>query len=281
VIETPLPQPLSQLLAGPPGKNHLVIWLGQAGFVLDGGMRRVVIDPYLSDSLAQKYAGTAFPHDRMMPVPIAPGDIEHVDLVLTTHAHTDHMDPGTLAALMSANPGAILIAPKAARDAALARSGVDETRLQLMDAGETRAVLPDLLITATAAAHESLELDDAGHHRFLGYAVTVAGRCIFHSGDTIPFDGQAAEVAALHADLALFPVNGRDAVRAANGIPGNLTADEAVQLAKDAAIPVMIAHHYGLFAFNTASPDDLARIRDTTQIAQALIASIGICWMWP
>lgn len=176
------------------------------------------------------------------------------------------MDPGTLPGLLAANPDAILIAPKAAPEAALARSSVDDSRLRLIGADETLAALPGVSITATAAAHETVERASAGHHRFLGYAVRQAGRCIFHFGDIIPFEGQTAEVAALHADLALFPLNGRDAVREGSGIPGNLTADEAVQLAKDAAIPVMTAHHHGLFAFNTAPPIDLARIRNTPQI---------------
>jgi L-ascorbate metabolism protein UlaG (beta-lactamase superfamily) len=280
VIETPLPRPQSLLLAAPPGDAVQVVWLGQAGFVIDGGGRRVVIDPYLSDSLAQKYRGTAFPHTRMMPAPVASRDIAHVNLVLITHAHTDHMDPGTLPELLAANPAALMIAPRAARHAALARSGIDQARLRLMDAGDT-LTLPGVTIIATAAAHEARERDEAGHHRFLGYAVTLAGRRIFHSGDTIPFDGQLAEVTALHADLALFPVNGRDATRAANGIPGNLTADEAVELARDAGIPAMIAHHHSLFAFNTAKPLDLVRISNTSQSPQVYIANLGTCWMWP
>ncbi len=281
MIESPLSQPLPQFLAAPPGKLLRLYWLGQAGFVVDGGGRRVVIDPYLSDSLAQKYRGTAFAHERMMPAPVAPEGIAHVDLVLTTHAHTDHMDPGTLPALLAANPAALMVAPRAARDAALTRSGVAADRMRLMDAGETTTPLPGLTITATAAAHETLERDAAGNHRFLGYALTMAGRCIFHSGDTIPFDGQTAEVAALKADLALFPVNGRDMVREANGIPGNFTADEAVALARTAAIPVMIAHHHGLFAFNTATPQDLVRIGTASHSPQVYIANLGACWMWP
>ena len=45
-----------QLLAG---ETTSLYWLGQAGFVLDIGAHRLLIDPYLSDSLAAKYAGTA------------------------------------------------------------------------------------------------------------------------------------------------------------------------------------------------------------------------------
>jgi len=250
LVETALAGPLSARLSRPPGRDLRLWWLGQAGFVVEGEGRRVVIDPYLSDSLAEKYRGTKFPHIRMMPAPVAAHEIAHVDLVLATHAHTDHLDPGTLPVLMAASPGTLLVAPKAARAIALERSGIGPERLVCMDAGETLTVA-GLRLSSTRSAHETLERDATGNHRFLGFALTLAGRTVFHCGDTIPFEGQAAEVRALKADLALFPVNGRDAQRAGNGVPGNMTIAEALGLAHEAGIGAMIAHHFGLFDFNT------------------------------
>lgn len=46
-------------------------------------------------------------------------------------------------------------------------------------------------------------------------------------------------------------MNGRDAERSGNGVPGTFTLDEAITLCHDAGVPAMIAHHYGLFEFNT------------------------------
>jgi len=251
LVEHPLPGPLSAHLAQPPAEAISLVWLGQAGFVVDGGGHRVVIDPYLSDSLSEKYQGTRFPHARLMPAPLAPEGITHVTAVLATHAHTDHLDPGTLPALLGANPGALLVAPASATDVALARAGISQDRLRTIEAGERLAICPGLEVAATRAAHEFLEQDAQGRHRFLGLAVRVAHATIFHSGDTIPFEGQVEEVRALGADLALLPVNGRDEMRRANGIPGNLTVEEAVTLARAAGVPSVIAHHFGLFDFNT------------------------------
>ena len=53
------------------------------------------------------------------------------------------------------------------------------------------------------AAHETLERDDGGRHRFLGYGMGFGNVRIFHSGDTIPFDGQDEEIKAFAPDLAL------------------------------------------------------------------------------
>src|ERR1700712_4628335 len=57
-------------------------WLGQAGFVIEFNRFRMLIDPYLSDSLAEKYKGTKFPHTRMMAAPILPDELDRLDLVL-------------------------------------------------------------------------------------------------------------------------------------------------------------------------------------------------------
>lgn len=271
LIENPLSGPLASVLAKTPGQGFRLYWLGQAGFVVEGGGKRVVIDPYLSDSLAEKYRGKHFAHIRMMPPPVTADEIPHVDAVLATHSHTDHLDPGTLPALFAANPQAMLIAPKSARAVAIERAQIEENRAIGIDAGETVA-LPGLIVTATRAAHERLERDDDGFYRFLGLAIRLGGVSVFHSGDTIPFDGQCEEVRRLKADLALFPVNGRDAARSANGVPGNMDMAEALSLAGEARIPAMIAHHFDLFDFNTAPRDEIEALALASETPQALAA---------
>jgi hypothetical protein len=44
---------LAQALARPRDAAPALYWLGQGGFVIDAGGKRLVIDPYLSDSLAE------------------------------------------------------------------------------------------------------------------------------------------------------------------------------------------------------------------------------------
>lgn len=246
--------PLAARIARPPAAGVALHWLGQAGFVLRGARRTVVIDPYLSDSLAEKYRGTPRPHIRMMPPPVDAAGLGAVDLVLSTHQHTDHMDAGTLRPLAARHPNLRFVVPRAARAEAVKRTGAAEDRLVLLDAGETAEPVAGLRITAARAAHETLERDADGCHRFLGYLIEMEGVRVFHSGDTVPFEGQAEEVRALAPDIALLPVNGRSARLLAAGVPGNLTLAEAVALGAAAGVPAVVAHHYGLFDFNTADP---------------------------
>ncbi|MBK8161230.1 MAG: MBL fold metallo-hydrolase [Rhodospirillaceae bacterium] len=254
LIATGFAGDLRSQLAQPPGQRPTLYWLGQAGFVIDAGGYRLVIDPYLSDSLAEKYRGRLYPHQRMMAAPIDTDGLGHVDLVLSTHQHTDHMDPATLQPLLAARPKTKLVAPLAAEAEALKRAQVSPDRLILVDAGQRIAVLPGVFVTATRAAHETLERDELGRYRFLGYLIDMGGVRIWHSGDTVPFDGISAEVAALKPDIVLLPVNGRSAELLANGVPGNLALDEAIDLARDVGAQALIAHHFGMFDFNTADP---------------------------
>lgn len=201
IVEQLFEEPLAQRLRRERPRGAVLLhWLGQAGFVVTAGPHRVLIDPYLSDSLAEKHRGTTYPHERLMPAPVRLGELGHIDLVLATHHHTDHMDPGTLAPLAAQQPGLCFVVPEASRDEALRRTGASLDRLVLMDAGRTVEPLPGLTVTGVRAAHEELEQDQAGHHRFLGYVLRFGmfgptPVVLFHSGDTVPFAGQDEETA--------------------------------------------------------------------------------------
>jgi L-ascorbate metabolism protein UlaG (beta-lactamase superfamily) len=236
-----------------------IVWLGQAGFWIETGGARVLIDPYLSDSLARKYAGQVNDHRRMMPPPILPGDLPRPDVVLVTHAHTDHMDPDTLAPLAVQFPDLPFVVPAARLDVARARIGTS-ARLVPVDAGAGLEIVPRLRIDVLPAAHETLERDEAGRHVHLGYGISAGGLRLYHSGDCVPFDGLVPAVAALRPDVLLLPVNGRDAKRSAEGVPGNFTLHEAVDLARQVGAAFLVPHHFGMFAFNTCDPAVIDRM---------------------
>jgi L-ascorbate metabolism protein UlaG (beta-lactamase superfamily) len=248
-------------------------WLGQASIALRWADTLLLIDPYLSDTLAGKYRGQPFPHERMVPVPVDPALITGLTAVLCTHGHTDHMDPGTIRAVQESSDPVFLV-PRAERVKAIER-GVPPTRLVAIDAGEAVS-LGSVSVHAIPSAHEELVQDALGSYLHLGYVVDVGGVRIYHSGDCVPYAGQGELLRALGVQVALLPVNGRDARRSGKGVPGNFHWDEAVQLCRDAAIPTLVCHHWGMFEFNTVDPDQLrADLTRTANDLSWLVPRIG------
>lgn len=231
-------------------------WLGQAGFALRTSRLFALVDPYLSDHLANKYQGREFPHTRMMPAPVRPEDIEGVSFVCCTHKHSDHMDPLTLPAIAGRNPDCLFIVP-AAEEAHAVSLGLPTERVCPVDAEESIKLPGGITLTAIASAHETVERDDNGRCRYLGYLLRLPNVTLYHSGDCVPYDGLAERLAAASIDVALLPVNGRDAYRRDRGVPGNMTFDEAVTLCREANIPHFMPHHFGMFDFNTVPEDEL------------------------
>jgi L-ascorbate metabolism protein UlaG (beta-lactamase superfamily) len=184
----------------------------------------------------------------MTRAPLRGGDLHGVDLVLASHKHSDHLDPGTLPDLLAASPQAVLVLPEAIREHArqLDRE-LPAERLVGLDAGRTyeRA---GFRVRAVPSAHEQLEADPAGHHLYLGYVIESAGLRLYHSGDSLAYDGLPDWLGAGRFDVLFLPINGRDPAR---GVPGNMSAAEAVDLAGRVRPRFIVPHHYDMFTFNT------------------------------
>ena len=233
----------------------VVSWLGQAGFLMEFGCLRIVVDAYLSDSLARKYAGKEFPHIRMTPPPVAPGALRDIDYVFASHGHTDHLDPDSVGPLHAANPGCRFVVPAAETETAEVR-GLPRERLIPVDAGEKLDLGENVSVDILASAHETLRLDSRGRNFYLGFVFNFGGLVVYHSGDCVPYPALRENLAAFRPLLALLPVNGRDEYRGSRGIAGNFTLEEAVTLAEAAGCHWMLGHHHGLFDFNTIDREE-------------------------
>jgi len=234
------------------GDTFHLWWLGQSGFLIQWKRRHLLLDPYLSDSLTAKYANTDKPHVRMTERPIDPARLDFIDVVTSTHNHTDHLDAETLGPLLAANPNLVVVVGDANRQFAADRLHVEPARLTTVDDGNSTTAA-GFTIHGVPAAHQQLERDESGRCRFLGFAVQFGPWTIYHSGDTVRFDGMAERLRGWPIDVALLPINGRSEERR---VPGNLWGREAAQLAHDIGARLAIPCHYDMFTFNTATPDE-------------------------
>ena len=253
------PTPAWRQMPLEPGRVALW-WLGQAGFAVRFGGRAFWIDPYLSDSLAVKYRHAEFQHVRLMPPPIDPETVGELDWIFCTHRHGDHMDGPTLGALARGTACRFHV-PASAVEHATAALHLPAERVVALRAGRAVALDRDVRLTPIPSAHEALDVNERGEHLYLGLIFRLGGLTIYHAGDCCPYDALADALRPHRVDIALLPVNGRDAFRAERGVPGNFHFEEALALCETLEIPRLIPHHVGMFAFNTVDPADLrARI---------------------
>jgi L-ascorbate 6-phosphate lactonase len=237
-----------------PRPGSLVVWwLGQSGFLIKSPHGLIAIDLYLSEHLTKKYEATNRPHVRMTCTPVRGGELQKIDLILASHKHSDHLDPGTIPELLAASPGALLLLPESILDHA-EQLGLPRKRLLGVDAGDTleRA---GFRVHAVPSAHEDLDTDENGRHLYLGFVIEAEGRRLYHSGDTVAYPGLIERLGSDPFDVVFLPINGRDPAR---GVPGNMTAAEAVDLAIEVRPRFVVPHHYDMFTFNTVPVDVFA-----------------------
>lgn len=233
-----------------PDDQFRLWWVGQSGFLLRYRDSYVLFDPYLSDSLTKKYAGTDKPHVRMVQRVVAPELLGFVDIVTCSHGHTDHLDADTLVPLGTAARRAHsevnFYYPEAIHDLVMSRTAGASFRGNPVNSGDSKEQ-SGITIWPIPAAHDKLDVDDKGRNLYLGYIVRFGNWSIYHSGDSVVYDGLIDHLRFHQVDVAILPINGK---------VGNMGGRDAARLAKDLGVRLVIPCHYDLFYFNTAEPSE-------------------------
>jgi L-ascorbate metabolism protein UlaG (beta-lactamase superfamily) len=207
-------------------------WLGQSGFLVQINGENLLLDPYLSDSLTTKYAGTDTPHERITGLVVDPALLSFVDVVTSSHAHGDHLDEGTLPHVLAGD--AAFVCAAGSEHVAAERAG------RLPDAVlgiGNDATFGGFEIEAVPAYHE-------GAPEAVGYVIRNGAYALYHAGDSRRVQGMAEVVAPHGVDVAFVPINGK---------LGNMDGADAARLAFEAGAYIAIPCHHEMFRFNTAT----------------------------
>jgi len=225
--------------------------------------KRVLIDPYLSDSLTKKYAATDKPHTRMSERVIDPELLKDILIVSSSHNHTDHLDAETLIPVLKNNPGISLIIPEANRDFVAERLKCKTGFPVGLNDGRS-VKIEEFSFHGIPAKHNEIERDENGNCKYMGYVIGFGKYKIYHSGDTLWFTEMENILRPHLVDIAILPVNGNEPSRK---VSGNLDCREAAELGKAIGAKFVIPCHYDMFTFNTADVNDF--VKEAKKIGQA------------
>ncbi len=244
-----------------PPKILPITYLGQEGIYLTHSGMQILIDPYLSDYVDQHCCTDTVIWKRRYPTPIQPEDLTDIDVVLCTHAHYDHADPITLAAIAKSSPRARFIVPAPIVDT-VASYGIEKSRITAAYAD--RSITVDALsVMPIPAAHEELSPDANGNYGCLSYKLEIGGFVLFHAGDALVYDGLCACLGQI--DVMMLPVNGRSYFkRYRDDIIGNMTAYEAADLSMAVNAKLLIPLHFDLYDVNCVATSSVVDAIETT-----------------
>jgi L-ascorbate 6-phosphate lactonase len=220
-------------------------WWGQMSYVVKAGGKVLYFDPYLA------------PRPTRTVPPLADATaITHADWVFGSHDHSDHIDPVAIAGIAAASAQARFVCSRVARNKLLSL-GVPGERIVALDDGDTHEA-GSVRISAIAAEHEFFDRDPELGYPHLCYIVEVDGLTILHLGDTLRYDGMIAKLKKWQFDVMFAPINGRDAARFARRCWGNMTYQEAVDMAGALRPRLTVPGHYEMFANNSQDPTAFA-----------------------
>ena len=173
-----------------------LVWLGHSGFKIKSNSIVIYVDPYQIE------------------------ETEKADVLLITHDHYDHCSKEDVEKILKKDT--IIVC----NEASAKKLGV---QAKIIDVGKTIDVM-GIKITAVPAYNIGKEFHPKGYG--LGFIIDIAGKRIYHAGDTdvIPEMHNMGKI-----DVALLPVGGTY----------TMNAEEAVEAAEFIKPKIAIPMHYG------------------------------------
>ena len=200
-----------------------ITWLGQAGLYFETEGLRIVIDPYLSDSV-EKVNPRLLRRVAVDPSLLGIGP----DIIVLTHDHLDHTDPETLGYYLTEDKPVTVLAPEAAwrhvQDCRFKgmHNYVKFNRHSEWTAGNVR-------FRAVKAEHSDVHP--------IGVLIEAEGKTYYVTGDTL-YNTDIFEDIPSGIEAVFLPVN---------GVGNNMTMTDGARFCHRVGPRFAVPMHCGLF----------------------------------
>ena len=213
-------------------------WIGHASILINFYGVTILTDPALFDRIgADTPFGTIGPKRLVQPA-LTAKQLPHIDIVLLSHAHMDHLDPASLRCL-PARTHAVT-----ARDMSDLLTDMKFKKPTEISWGERKAITTingDVEIEGFEVKHWGSRWKYDKARGYNGYILSRNGKKILFGGDTAYTENFAALRTKGPFECAIMPIGAYDP-----WIFAHCSPEQAVQMANEAG-----AHHFLPMHFNT------------------------------
>lgn len=225
-------------------------WIGHATFLIQAGGLNVLTDPHLTERASPlKFAGPR----RVMPPALGFGQLPHIDVVVVSHNHYDHLDEGTVKRLARQPGGSPRFFVPLGLKAWFAGRGVhDVVELDWWASAEFQGVR----VTLAPVQHWSARsLWDRNETLWGGWRLDTDQGSFFFAGDT----GYSPDFKDIRArlgpvDIAMLPIGAYEPRWFMSVM--HINPEEAVKIHRDLEAGHSVAMHWGTFVLTDEPLDE-------------------------
>lgn len=213
-----------------------ITFTGVTGLLVETDNTKIMIDPYLTDSLYEKI-GDDF--KRMVPVRESFLNI-HPDIILLSHMHGDHTDIQSLSALLDTDKTIQVLA--AANAWKKVRGEITREHNYITAYPNIEWTQKDVKISVIPAIHS----DESA----VGFIIQAENKAIYFTGDTL-YSESITKSINIPIDIAFVVMNGKG---------NNMNSTDAVRFVKKVGAKLAVPVHWGMFEKFSASPEEFEKI---------------------
>jgi len=222
-----------------PDNAVTLAWLGHATVLINFYGVRVITDPTLFRRIGVDGWVTSIGPLRLTACALDPAELPEIDVVLVSHAHFDHLDTPSLAAVRG-RPAAVMASRTSDLLPRKSYSSVQE-----LEWGESvRIDTPrgDVRVRAIEVKHWGARLGRDTYRGYNGYVIEREGRKLLIGGDTADTPLFADHRALGPFEAAVMPIGAYNP-----WIRNHCTPEQAVKLAADAGARLFVPVHHQSF----------------------------------
>lgn len=227
-----------------PGTWHdnaiTMAWLGHATVLVNFYGVHILTDPVLFPRIGVDLGIGSLGPLRLVQCALTPEALPDIDLVLVSHAHFDHLDTPSLAALRG-RPAAVMAASTSDLLPHRYYSSVEELRWDTSTRVKTRR--GEVLVHAIEVRHWGARLQRDTHRGYGGWVVEREGSRLLIGGDTALTDAFRAHRRHGPFEAAVMPIGAYNP-----WITNHCTPEQAVTMADAAGARLFVPVHHQSFS---------------------------------